>query len=141
MAHIQRIDFNHVTNKADGCLCDNCGQWITNIWTVKFKEGPSLHFGIDCFDKHINGKLSKFGKREMKRELKYIKEYSMLLENLKKEEVTEDVQKEWESYLYWQTYWQDHTFEEWKEWMITQVLPNRIEEHEKNLKKFEKINF
>lgn len=141
MAHIKYIRFDHVENKENGCECDNCGQWIKNIWTVTFQEGESLHFGIDCYNKRINGKLSKFGKREMNRILKHIKETYELLEELQQEETTEKVLNEWEKYKYWQTYWQDKTFEEWKTWMLSEVLPNRLENENKELERFKKINF
>lgn len=140
MAHIEDIRFDHV-GKNEGCMCDNCGAWLTNIWTVKFREGESLHFGMDCFDKRIKGKLNSFGKKEMQKALKRIQEHSELLNELKQDEVTETVQKEWESYKYWQEYWQDKPFEEWKQWMIEEVLPDRLETDKKALAKFEKINF
>ena len=140
MAYIEDIRFDHV-GKNEGCMCDNCGAWLTNIWTVKFREGESLHFGMDCFDKRIKGKLNAFGKKEMQKVLKLIQEHSELLNQLKQDEVTETVQKEWESYRYWQEYWKDKTFEEWKEWMIEEVLPDRLEADRKALAKFEKINF
>jgi len=140
MAHIEDIRFDHV-GKNEGCMCDNCGAWLTNIWTVKFREGESLHFGMDCFDKRIKGKLNAFGKKEMQKVLKRIQEHSELLNQLKQDEVTETVQKEWESYRYWQKYWKDKTFEEWKTWMIEEVLPDRLEADRKVLAKFEKINF
>ena len=66
MAHIKRVDFNTV-GRNEGCLCDNCGQYIRNIWTIEFVEGESLHFGIDCYRKHIFGRLSDYGKKEMRR--------------------------------------------------------------------------
>lgn len=141
MAHIKRIQFDHVNNKNEGCLCDNCGQWITNIWTVSFQEGESLHFGIDCFDKHINGKLSAYGKKEMKKILKKIQKHSKLLDELKQDEITEDVQKEWESFRYWQKYWEDKTIDEWKKWMIEETVPHWLEADDKELARFKKINF
>lgn len=140
MAHIEEIMFDHV-GKNEGCMCDNCGAWLTNIWTVKFREGESLHFGMDCFNKRIKGKLSAFGKKEMQKVLKRIQEHSELLNHLMQDAVTEDVQKEWESYKYWQDYWKDKPFKEWKGWMIEEVLPARLEEDRKALAKFEKINF
>jgi hypothetical protein len=140
MAHIEEIRFDHV-GKAEGCMCDHCGAWITNIWTVKFREGEYLHFGTDCFDKRIKGKLNAFGKKEMQKAMKRIQEHSELLNQLKQDEVTETIQKEWDSYRYWQDYWKDKTFEEWKAWMIEEVLPDRLEADKKALAKFEKINF
>ena len=140
MAHIEDIRFDHV-GKAEGCMCDNCGAWLTNIWTVKFREGEYLHFGMDCFNKRIKGKLNAFGKKEMQKVLQRIQEHSELLNQLKQDEVTETVQKEWDSYRYWQEYWQDKPFEEWKAWMIEEVLPDRLEADRKALAKFEKINF
>lgn len=140
MAHIEEIRFDHV-GKAEGCMCDNCGMWITNIWTVKFREGESLHFGTDCFDKRIKGKLNAFGKKEMQKVMKRIQAHSEELNQLMQEEVPEEIQKEWESFKYWQEYWRDKTFEEWKQWMIETVLPDRLESDRKALAKFEKINF
>ena len=90
MAHIEEIRFDHVS-KAEGCMCDNCGAWLTNIWTVKFREGESLHFGIDCFDKRIRGKLNAFGKKEMQKVQKRIQWHSEELNHLMQEEVPEDV--------------------------------------------------
>lgn len=140
MAHIKDISFAHV-GKMEGCLCDNCGQWISNIWTVSFQEGENLHFGTDCFDKRIKGKLNAFGKKEMQKILKRIQEHSDLLNQLKQDEITEDVQKEWDGYRYWQDHWKDKTIDEWKKWMIEEVLPHWLESDKKELVKFEKINF
>lgn len=140
MAHIQRISFSHV-GKKEGCLCDNCGQYLTNIWTVTFQEGESLNFGIDCFDKRIRGKLTAFGKKEMNKILKKIQRAEEFLAQLKKDEITEDVMKEWENIRYWQKYWEDKTIDEWKKWEIEEVIPKRLESARKELEKFQKINF
>jgi hypothetical protein len=77
----------------------------------------------------------------MQKVLKRIQDHSELLNQLMQDEVTETIQKEWDSYRYWQDYWKDKTFEEWKSWMIEEVLPNRLEADKKALAKFEKINF
>lgn len=139
MAHIKRIGYSHV-HKSEGCLCDNCGQFITNIVTVTFAEGEQLHFGTDCYNKRIVGKLNAFGRKELNRIMKGIKEHSILLNDLQKDEPTALVQKEWESYKRWQTAWADRPFEEWKSWMIPTVT-GWLEKDNKELEKFKKINF
>ena len=139
MAYIKKVSFNHV-KKEEGCMCDNCGQWITNIITVDFKEGESLRFGVDCYEKRINGKLNAYGKKEMNRIVRSIQEHSKLLEDLKKDKITPRVQKQWDSYRTWQAYWQDKSIEEWKNWMID-VVPKWLEKDNEELEKFRKINF
>ena len=48
MAKIEKIYFQRV-GKNEGCSCDKCGQYITNIWTVRYKGSADIHFGMDCF--------------------------------------------------------------------------------------------
>lgn len=140
MAHLKKVNFSHV-KKEEGCMCDNCGQWITNIVTVTFEEGESLHFGVDCYEKRISGKLNSFGKKEMNKVLKTIKEHDRLLAELKSGKDTALVLKQWESYRYWQGYWNDKSIDEWKSWMINDVIPKWIEKDEKEFERFRKINF
>lgn len=140
MAHIKDVRFSHV-GKREGCTCDKCGQWLTNIWTVEFQEGEKLNFGIDCYEKHILGKLNDYGKKEMKKVLKSIEEHDRLFNEIKSGENTKLVLKEWESYQYWQAYWKDKTIEEWKTWMINEVLPERKAKDDKEIGRFKKINF
>ena len=76
MAHIKSISFSSVSTNY-GCTCDRCGQWIKNIWTVKFDDGISMNFGIDCFEKLCkSGKLTRYGEKLMRDTLKSIAFYS-----------------------------------------------------------------
>ena len=67
MAQIKKIQFYH-TGKEDGCICDRCGQYIQNVWTVTYSDGVVARFGIDCFEILCKeSKLTSFGQKELKK--------------------------------------------------------------------------
>ena len=143
MARITFLDFSH-TGVKEGCLCDRCGQWITNIWTVKFDDGITAHFGIDCYEKMCkDSRLNNYGMRLMKKTMKSLKDWKERLAEW--EAMTEDkciayqndqVDAAWNT-----SYWKGRPFEEYKQSMIDAIKNYRIPECEKELEKFSKINF
>lgn len=50
MTSIKRITTNKV-GKYNGCTCDKCGLYITEITTVEWTDGTKEHFGSTCFNK------------------------------------------------------------------------------------------
>jgi len=50
MKSIRSITTNKV-GRNNGCTCDKCGLWITEIVTVKYSDGTAEHFGTTCFNK------------------------------------------------------------------------------------------
>ena len=143
MAHIKRISFSTVPTKL-GCNCDRCGQWIKNIWTVEYKEGFTINYGIDCFEKvYKNSGLSQQGEKMLKKSLKYIKELYKQLDDYKNGKITAETDK---GYQFAQTcdgghYWKGKPYEEYKAFMIDECLPAWIEKQEQGLEKFKNINF
>ena len=74
MAHIKKIKFSRV-GKQEGCTCDRCGQYIRNIWTVDYKEGLTMNYGIDCWEAICKEGLSKQGIRLMNKTMKSLQSY------------------------------------------------------------------
>lgn len=144
MARIKRIDFYHV-GKQEGCLCDRCGQYITNVWTVQYTDGITARFGIDCFEKlNKESKLTKFGQKELNKALKSIQKHRELyeLEAAK----TEETDIEWQNLQNPQSYespdyWYGRPWEEYHEWMLTKFFKTRFEEDQKRIDRFSKVNF
>lgn len=145
MAQIKSVQFDK-TGRNSGCVCDRCGQYITNVWTVQYSDGVSLHYGIDCFEKlYKSGKLTRYGEKLMRDTLKSIASYSEKLkmwENMTEEEAEEkgllaDLKvTTWDS-----SYWAGRTFEEYKDWMIHEFFPTRLAHCQKDIDRFAKVNF
>jgi len=141
MAKIKYISFASV-GKNEGCLCDRCGQYIKNIVTVGYADGLTLNYGQDCFDKLWKGSnLNDQGRKLFRKALKRLKEYQSRYERWQNDSNCEEFQKEFENYRYWQTYWQDHTFEEFKEWIMNECFPKWIADAQKELDRFSKVEF
>lgn len=144
MARIKKINFSH-TGKNDGCLCDRCGQYITNIWTVEFADGIVVRFGIDCFDKmKKESNLSTFGIKELNKALKSIQKHQELYEAEKA--LTEETDIRWQNIQNpheWESpdYWYGKKWEEYHEWMLTEFFRIRFEEDQKKIDRFQKVNF
>lgn len=145
---ILKIEFNHVGRNA-GCQCDRCGQHITNIWTVRFGNGQTINFGIDCFEQvYKHGGLSAYGLKEFKKLIKRIKihkegynKWLILTEeqaraDAAKVNVALDIDTD-DKY----NPWYGKTFEEYKDWMLNEWYGERFREDERELEKFRKIGF
>ena len=140
---IKKIEFNRVGQK-EGCSCDRCGQYIRNIWTVGFASGNTLNFGIDCFEKVYKcGSLTTYGVKEFKKLLKRIKAHKdgynrwlvMTEEQARAESAVPLTIEDEESAFYgW-------SFEEYRNWKLTEFYGQRFKEDEKELAKFARIGF
>lgn len=144
MAHIEKIHFASVDRNA-GCTCDKCGQFIMNVWTVRFSTGDTFHYGIDCWKKiQETGGLNKQNKREFNRILKLIQSYTEAMNALITGERNESND---ESYKNAQADWNENNafhgvpYEEYKRWYIEEFFPYRIAEAQKELAKFKRVNF
>lgn len=143
MSHIKKIRFASV-GKKEGCICDRCGQYIRNIWSVDYEEGFTVNYGIDCWEKvYKGGKLNQYGEKMMRKAMKSIKEWEQLKTKWQNGEM--DYQ---ENEYSWQQHkqdklspWYDKTFAEYKEWMINEFIQYRIECAQEELKKFSKVDF
>ena len=117
-----------------------------NIWTVQYADGVTLHYGIDCFEKICkSGKLTQCGEKLMCKALKKIAYYSEQLEMWKTLTEQEAEEKgllgelkvtDWN-----ESYWAGKTFEEYKDWMVNDFFPSRLECCQKDIDKFSKVNF
>ena len=144
MARIKKIDFNKV-GEQEGCLCDRCGQYIKNIWTVEYTDGVIAHFGIDCFEiLNKESGLTAFGQKELKKALKKIQEHSEWFE--KEQALTEETDIayhnlqhpfEWES----KSYWYGRSWAEYHEWRLNKFFGERFAEDQKQIDRFGKVNF
>lgn len=136
MAGISKIDYAH-TSRESGCTCDRCGQWITNIITVHYTDGDTIHYGIDCFEKlYKDNKLTAYGMKVMKRGYKKIKDWSLKLEDYKTGKLNPDTDISWKYIQEHGGYWQGKPFEEYRDWMINEVIPLRFEEAQKEIQRF-----
>jgi hypothetical protein len=142
MAHIKKIHFNRV-GQNEGCCCDKCGQYIRNIWTVEYTDGIKLNFGIDCFEKMTKEKLNAYSMKQMKAALKRIQNWSEQLQKWQSGEITEEDESWKNEQADWNkdSYWYGRSFNEYKDWMINEFIPYRLENAQKEFKKFQKINF
>ena len=143
MAHIKKIKFDKV-GKMEGCTCDRCGQYIQNIWTVTYTDDVIMHFGIDCFEKlNKESKLNAYGMKIMKKALKSIQEWSEILNKWENGEITEESELWKNKQADWikEDYWYGRQFEEYKEWMINEFIPVRIQNAQKEINRFKKVNF
>jgi hypothetical protein len=141
VARITDISFDSV-GKREGCTCDRCGQWLQNIWTVKFDDGITAHFGIDCYKQMCkDSRLTDYGMKLMKKTLKRIENFRRMraeFENMTAETCVawQNEQAEWND-----SYWKGKSFEEYKQWMLEAWFPARFADCQKELEKFSKVNF
>lgn len=142
MSHVKKISFDHVDRK-HACTCDRCGQGIINIWSVEYAEGFTVHYGIDCWEKvYKGGKLSQYGEKEIKKIMKSIKGYEDMRRQWESGEITEET-----CYAYKEAQndklspWFEKTFEEYKKWILEELIPYRLEITQKELEKFKKVDF
>lgn len=141
MAHIVSINFAH-TSKNQGCTCDRCGQWITNIWSVKWDDGLVINFGMDCFDKLLkNNKLSAYGMKLMHKALKSLERHQRELDAYVSGKMNADNDNQYKYDQEYGGYWQGRPYEEFRDWMINEWFPQRFKEDQKEIDRFSKINF
>lgn len=143
MAHIKKISFSSV-GKQEGCTCDRCGQYIKNIWTVEYEEGLRMNYGIDCFEKIYKKGLNATGSKLMKKIMVSIKSYEDRLAQYVSGELTAETDESYQTdQMDWNkdNYWYGRSFEEYRDWMINEFFPHRIADKQKELARFQKVNF
>lgn len=128
MPYIRDIRFDHVPKDA-GFICDRCGEYITNVYTVTYDNGLKASYGIECFNKlrkHSN--LTAAGNTLLNKVLKDIKYYSELEDIWESITSYEDAKEKQVPLLgkmnlglaMFDTYeaWEGASFEEFKDFMI-----------------------
>ena len=140
MSRIKSMSFSSV-GKDEGCMCDRCGQYIRNIWTVKFDDGITMNYGIDCFAKlRDTAKLSAYGKKILKDAMKRLEGIDELTEIIKNRKAEDDY-----SYQAAQndkiSPWYQVDYEEYRNWWLNEVIPQRIAGIQKDIDKFKNVNF
>ncbi len=142
MAYIKDIKFWHV-DRYSGVLCDRCGTYITNIYTVYYSDGLVAHYGIECFKKlRQAGRLSDFGYKFLMKILKAIKYWNEELRLW--QTITESEAEEKGLLCDLHThgcYWEGRTFEEYRKFEIEKYIPARLEGCKKLLERFKNIDF
>ena len=144
MARIKKIDYCR-TGKQDGFLCDRCGQYITNIWTVQYMDGITGRFGVDCFEiLNKESKLTTFGMRELKKAMKSIQTHRELFE--KEKALTEDTDIAYQNLQHpfdWEDkdYWYGKPWQEYHEWRLNEFFKIRFEDDQKQIDRFRNVNF
>lgn len=146
MARIKRITFEH-TAKNDGCVCDRCGAWITNIITVTFADGISINYGIDCFAKlRDTGNLNSYGKKLLKKAMDKIDYWETRLKQYESGEINAENDIAWQNeqiVIPYESpsYWHGKPYEEYRQWIIEKFIPQRLKEAQKEIDKFAKVDF
>lgn len=144
MAKIKKISFCRV-GKQEGCICDRCGQYIRNIWTVQYTDGITARFGIDCFEQlNKSSGLSGFTLKEFNKTLKMIQKHHEMYENeISKTEETDERWHSIQSPSKWEDkdYWFGRPWKEYHEWMINEFFKARFEEDQKRIDRFRKVSF
>lgn len=141
MAYIKKINFEHV-GKNEGCLCDRCGAYIRNIVSVEFTDGVKVNYGQDCFEKlYKSSKLNSAGASLMKKTLKRIDHYTAKLESYVSGEINEENDESYKTEQMFDGYWKGRLYEEYKDFMINEFLPERFKECQKDVDRFSKVRF
>lgn len=140
MAHIKSISFNHY-GKNEGCICDRCGKYIQNVASVNYVEGVHLNFGMDCFEKVHKAGLNKTGKKLMNKAIDRIKYHTEKLEAYTNGIINEENDEGFKTEQMLDGYWKGKDYEEYRDFMIHEFLPKRLEEDQKMIDKFKNVNF
>lgn len=144
---IKKITYYSVPRSESGtCAC--CGKSIQNICSVETVEGEHFNFGTTCFDKLIKDKLQSFQRKEYNQAIKFLKGYC------KQQKIWEDMTEEdyLNSEMYrtacicdggapWEIKVDLNSFEDYKNWMVNDFFPYRIEQEEKVIEKYSRIDF
>lgn len=143
MAKILKIRFDRAHSAEQGCICDRCGQWLKNIWTVKFDDGITAHFGIDCYEQMCkDSRLTEYGMKLMKKATKKLSEwYERMEEEKALTEATDTAYQNEQRPYNSDGYWYGKPWEEYHEWVLSKWYPARIADCEKDLAKFKNVNF
>ena len=146
MAYIQDIRFDHV-GKQEGFICDQCGAYITNVYTVTYSNGLKMQYGMECFKKLFEaGRLTEQGIKLMKKALKKIKEAYVIRDAWLKVDSFEEAKEQ--NIPYWSAFeyeaWKGRNFEEFKEFCTSETkgfFACSIRDVRKILERFNKVNF
>lgn len=144
MARIKEITFESV-RREEGCLCEKCGQYIKNIWTIHYTDGLRLNLGIDCFD-NLNkaSGLSGYRMKLFKKALKQIERHKKMYEAEKAlTEETDLAYQKTQIHVEWEhdDYWMGHPWSEYHEWRINEFWSYRFKEDQEEIAKFKNVNF
>lgn len=137
MATVTSIRF-HREGKNSGCICDHCGQYIRNIWTVRYSNGKSLNFGIDCFSQIRNHDgLSCHLEKKIKKELKFLQKLCDILDAYESGKITEenDQAYSFEVYNCERNKQEPESYEEFRAFYTEKCLPSWINETVLRLKR------
>lgn len=140
--YIQDIKFNTV-DKRDGFLCDRCGAYITNIYTVTYSDGLVARYGMECFKKLFDaGNLTEFGRNLMMKALKSMREIYEKREKWLSVNSFEEAEKKclistWDI----KERWEGYTFEECKDFYVNKCFEHDLKRVKEELARFKKVNF
>lgn len=147
MAHIRSFNY-YTVGKQEGCLCDRCDQYITNICAVEFDNGYNAHIGKKCFEILLKeSNLTEFGVKQFKKAMKSIKEHNEAIkvwETITEEEARSRV----DARMYFGFYadgsdgWHNQmSFEEYRQRMISGYTSRLNGDDQKELARFKNVKF
>lgn len=146
MAKILDIRFDSV-GKQSGVICDRCGAYIQNIYTVKYDTGLIVHYGIECFKKlQLASNLTDAGMKLLKKILKKVKEAYEFKAIWDSVVDIEDARNKKAPFLsVFETYeaWKGHSFEEFKRYCTSEeegFFAHDIKAANKELQRFKHLN-
>lgn len=143
MAKIKKIMFNQA-GKKEGCLCDKCGQYITNIYTVSYSDDVAFHYGVDCFDRLCKeNRLNAYGMKLMRQASRDLARYQKELDDYVNGKMNAENDGGWKFFQSsgQQGAWHGADYEEYRRWMIEVWYPARFADVQKKIDKFSKIDF
>ena len=138
MARIKSIDF-YTTSKDSPCICDRCGQGITNVLQVTYADGLRLLYGTKCFEilckeNNVSGYRGKLLKKAMER-LEWAQK-SLEAER----DLTEDNDEGYKLEQFdhpdcQKSYWFGKPWAEYHEWKLTDFWTYRIKKAQEDIEK------
>ena len=146
MAYIKDIRFDTI-GKKDGLICDRCGAYIRNIYTVTYSDGLIARYGMECFKKLFDaGKLTDFGRKLMMKALKRLKETYETREKWLSINSLEEAEKKNLDVYPFKNYeaWKGYTFEEYRDYWTSEEMgytASDIKRAKEDLARFKNVNF
>lgn len=139
-----RMDF-YTLPKDQGIICDECGTYIRNIYSITLNDGYNFKVGSECFKKlEKRTNLSEYGTKALNKLLKLLNDYDKSIKDWEKWNTPEEAEidkcfQRIEDKNCWRIRTQKE-FEKEKDLMLTFYILARIEQTQKQIEeKFKNI--
>ena len=135
---IKKINFYSVL-KSEGCTCDCCGKYITNVCSIDTVGGGHFNLGSTCFDKQMKTKLGAMAKKKVNHAVKMIKSWNEEKEymlHVSEEQYKIDRPADYEERVASHQYDGIDCFEDYRKWNLEEFIPYRISLAEADIVKY-----